>query len=104
MELLFKIVDDHKFPANMNKLQEKTELKNAHKGLPYPRRGSNMSARLTKEKKGFTTVLLRLSSPLPPKAARPAGEGVNAPVRFLPNRARPERIRENLQETLMALG
>ena len=56
-----------------------------------------MSARSNKEKKGFTTVLLRFASPPPPKEATPPGEGINAPVILLIDRIREDRARASQQ-------
>lgn len=62
-----------------------------------------MNARMSKEIKGFTTVLLRISSPLPPKKATPPGRGINAPVTLLIDRIRADRHRESLKENQPAL-
>jgi hypothetical protein len=56
----------------------------------------NMSADLSKKKKGYTTVLLRLSTGTQAKARR-ASHRPASRVRFLPERATLERLTASLQ-------
>ena len=60
-----------------------------------------MSARGTKDKRGFTTAILRIEAPQPPKESAPIQPEHKAEVIFIADRARPERIRESLKQILI---
>jgi len=50
-----------------------------------------------KKKKGYTTILLELSVAARGKVPAPENDRLNAPARFLPDRAKPEYIQQSLQ-------
>jgi hypothetical protein len=98
---LKKSVDDATTPANMLAAKSRNKSKKKQSVLYSLKKEPNMRDQLSKErsseeKKGFTTALLEFSKAAP-KVPAPESDGVNARAHFLPDRARPECIRESLE-------